>query len=277
MATKPAAAAIWATDTNYPAGPEPEAGTPTKVAVTSEQETIGWRPGEEPTAQIMNDWQNNVSRWTAYLNDGLLDGDHEIDGNLTVKVNLTVEDDVQVDGAVDVDGIATVNGALVTGPNADSYHEGDRYMSFEGRVVTGFDNHGAGSLTSSEGNDENWIQFDTVGNSVRYPCHGLRVGDRVHTVWVTYESSGGYPDVDLIINSHTGGAVTIKATTTGGGDFQVFSGRTVRCYVVTAPAKLANVLGIAPILFPERCGVRVTSQTIETKIHAVAIAYDHPV
>lgn len=57
----------WAVDTNYPAGAEPEAGTPTKVAPTSSQADIGWRPGAKPPAQEMNHWQNLVHQNFEYL------------------------------------------------------------------------------------------------------------------------------------------------------------------------------------------------------------------
>jgi hypothetical protein len=56
----------WATDANYPAGPEPEAGTATKVDPTTEL-TIGWRPGAKPPAQKMNAWANVSSSWLQWL------------------------------------------------------------------------------------------------------------------------------------------------------------------------------------------------------------------
>lgn len=59
--------APWATDANYPAGAEPEAGTPTKVALALDQDTLGNRPDAIPTAQEDNDWRNRVGLWTTYI------------------------------------------------------------------------------------------------------------------------------------------------------------------------------------------------------------------
>lgn len=81
---KPASLPEWASDTNFPAGVEPEAGTPTKVAPTSGQETNGWRPDQVPTAQEMNYWQNLVYQWLQYLDGSNFDDDVEITGNLQV-------------------------------------------------------------------------------------------------------------------------------------------------------------------------------------------------
>lgn len=65
----------WATDANFPAGPEPEAGSPTKAAYTTGQATIGYRPDQIPTAQEQNRWMNLVYRWvlwfiTLFADDG---------------------------------------------------------------------------------------------------------------------------------------------------------------------------------------------------------------
>ena len=60
---KPASMPAWATDDNYPADAEPEAGSPTKVAYTLGQATIGWRPKGRPPAQELNTWMNLVYQW----------------------------------------------------------------------------------------------------------------------------------------------------------------------------------------------------------------------
>lgn len=64
---KPTELAKWATDTNYPAGSEPEAGTPTKVAYTLGQEQVGWRPGQRPPAQELNTWMHRVGKWIDWI------------------------------------------------------------------------------------------------------------------------------------------------------------------------------------------------------------------
>lgn len=60
---KPTTLIDWAIDTNYPAGVEPEAGTPTKVAPTTGQGTIGHRPDQIPTAQEDNYQRAVVGQW----------------------------------------------------------------------------------------------------------------------------------------------------------------------------------------------------------------------
>jgi hypothetical protein len=87
---KPTDVPTWATDANYPAGPEPEAGTPTKVEPLAGKQAIGWRPSEYPPAQYLNWAMNLAGQWAQYLNDGALDGDHSIDGNLEVTGDITV-------------------------------------------------------------------------------------------------------------------------------------------------------------------------------------------
>ncbi len=71
---KPTDLAPWADDANYPAGAEPEAGTPTKVAYTLGQEAVGWRPKGKPPAQELNTWMHRVGQWVQYVNDGEING-----------------------------------------------------------------------------------------------------------------------------------------------------------------------------------------------------------
>lgn len=100
MAKPAAGLPTWASDTNYPAGAEPEAGTATKVAPTTGQDTIGWRPDQIPTAQEENYWKNLVYQWIQYLDGGALTGDVEIDGNLHVTGTTTLDDNLTVSGDV---------------------------------------------------------------------------------------------------------------------------------------------------------------------------------
>lgn len=102
MAAKPTIAnAAWATDANYPAGSEPEQGTPTKIATTAPQKAVGWRPEEKPPAQNWNRWNNEAYQWFQYLDEGQFVGNHTITGSLHVTTTL------------DIDGVATVNDLLV--------------------------------------------------------------------------------------------------------------------------------------------------------------------
>lgn len=66
---KPTDDAPWATDANYPAGAEPEAGTPTKVEPSAGKQALGHRPAEFPPAQYLNWWMNLMWLWIAWLRD----------------------------------------------------------------------------------------------------------------------------------------------------------------------------------------------------------------
>lgn len=90
---KPTDLAPWATDANYPNDAEPEANTPTKVALTTEP-TVGWRPGKKPPAQKMNWWQNVVGRWIQWLNDGVWEA-----------VSLALTGDLTSGGNVEADNL----------------------------------------------------------------------------------------------------------------------------------------------------------------------------
>lgn len=95
---KPASLPEWATLTDYPAGAEPEAETPTIVEPTSGQKASGWRPGQTTTAQQWNWWRNLVYLWTAYLDAGALEGDHTIDGDLDVTGDVSATGNLEIDG-----------------------------------------------------------------------------------------------------------------------------------------------------------------------------------
>lgn len=64
---KPTRLAYWATSTNYPTDGAPEETTPTKVEPADAKKATGWRPGEFPKAQYLNDWQRLVHQWIDYL------------------------------------------------------------------------------------------------------------------------------------------------------------------------------------------------------------------
>jgi hypothetical protein len=77
---KPSSLPEWATDANYPAGAEPEAGTPTKVPPSTNQDTVGWRPSQKPPATEWNWWMHKVYEWLAYVDAGIIDGDFQVTG-----------------------------------------------------------------------------------------------------------------------------------------------------------------------------------------------------
>lgn len=71
----------WATDATFPAGPEPEAGYPTKVAPTLGKQQTGFRPDEIPTAEELNWAIGWLCLWAAYVKAGVVDGNLHVTGN----------------------------------------------------------------------------------------------------------------------------------------------------------------------------------------------------
>lgn len=106
---KPSILATWASALDYPADAAPEASTPTKVAPTTGQATIGWRPDQIPTAQEENYWKNAVGQWIAYLNSGVYDGNLEVDGNLHVTGTSTLDGGITNNVALTAGATAAVN------------------------------------------------------------------------------------------------------------------------------------------------------------------------
>lgn len=189
---------LWASDLNYPAGAEPEAGTATKAAPTSGQATIGWRPNQIPTAQEQNYWMDLVADWIAYLDAA------DIAGNLKVTGNLWVTGTSQLDGAV-------------TAPNY-------KYTTAQTNYVP------AGHAVSSYGHVLDaptggfWPLLTITGQLV-YPF-AVRAGDRI-TAWRVYIdkiSGAGTVTAQLrkfgntapgVYSETTIGGIASKATTAG--------------------------------------------------------------
>lgn len=90
---KPTTLPEWATDTDYPAGAEPEAETPTKIEPSAPQKESGWRPGEPLPAQAQNWFWHLVWQWLSWLHEFFT-----IDGsdNLTIPAGLTLGEDGHV-------------------------------------------------------------------------------------------------------------------------------------------------------------------------------------
>lgn len=95
MAVKPPTLPTFATSTNYPAGVQPEAGTPTKTVISGPRLATGYRPDEVPTAQDLNWLLNLIGTWTEYLDapDGLFDVNGEVRGT-----SVTSGGDIEADG-----------------------------------------------------------------------------------------------------------------------------------------------------------------------------------
>lgn len=139
---KPNVLANWATDDNYPAGSEPEAGTPTKVPYTLGQEQIGWRPKQRPAAQELNTWMHRVGLWIAYLNAGVWDDDLHVTGKLTVDGHidsglgaLMVEVPVTIDGMIDVDTVYFNENELLSIPVGEAIDDAGDLLPELGHTI----------------------------------------------------------------------------------------------------------------------------------------------
>lgn len=64
---KPTDIPTWATDADYPAGPDAWSATPTKVEPSTGQKEEGWDPAQRPPAQYWNWWMNLVGQWLEYV------------------------------------------------------------------------------------------------------------------------------------------------------------------------------------------------------------------
>lgn len=128
---KPTAPAVWAVDTSYIGGDED--GEDTKVE-SIEGATQGWRPGAIPPAEYYNHWQNNVGKWTEYLDDGVFENDIEIANphKLTMAGG-----DIKIDpaGMVFPGGTSTVQVSVDGNVGANDYKHGLRVRNFPGSLV----------------------------------------------------------------------------------------------------------------------------------------------
>lgn len=172
--SKPSRTADWATDTLYPAGSNVWNEQPTKVTTSAGHMAVGHEPGERTPAQEMNDWQNVVGQWIAYLDAGVWDGDLEIDGNLLVD-----------DGA-EIVGDLTVGGEI--------FH-GDRQISGSFNVNDMIEY--AGSATANGNNPG--IVLDAGISIVRVPLRGLQSHYRVKsvTIWLPQGPDSGTVEYTL--------------------------------------------------------------------------------
>jgi hypothetical protein len=64
---KPSDSPTWATDADYPAGPNGWNETDTKVEPSGGKQAEGFEPSERPPAQYLNWWMNLVYLWIAWL------------------------------------------------------------------------------------------------------------------------------------------------------------------------------------------------------------------
>lgn len=84
---KPSVRYHWATLANYGGGPA--SGTATRVAPSSGLQDEGWRPDDEPGAQVANALFGNFADWIAYLDANAVDGSLVIGGAAVTIANTT--------------------------------------------------------------------------------------------------------------------------------------------------------------------------------------------
>lgn len=178
MSAKPGSVPTWATSTNYPAGAEPEAGSATKVALSTNQALYGWRPDKKPPAQEMNLHNNAIGAWLQYLSDGDLEGDHTIDGGglAITGGDLSTDGAFTAGGDADLQSECTVTGGLHA--NGGFYHD-DRerwHQAPAGCTATGGVSIGGGASKSV---------IVTTGNVAPIELIGPIVGDRIKQIIVT--------------------------------------------------------------------------------------------
>ncbi len=112
---KPTDDISWATDANYPAGPETYAATPTTTEPVTGRKAEGWEPGKKPPAQEMNWWQNAIYRFLTWV-FGLFDSN----GRLLQLAESTTKWRPATSGG------ALLNAGTITTPDlGDSYFVGD--------------------------------------------------------------------------------------------------------------------------------------------------------
>ncbi len=234
--------AEWATDANYPAGVQPEAGDPNKVAPSSSHKATGWRPDEKPPAEELNHWQNAVHKWIDFL-DGLFDGTEFITTltveELSVSTTATivgsatltssvgevhVDCDLQVDGELAVDGDTTLDDVtvdtleIVTGLS----HTYSRSRAISPRPTNTVSGEGT---TWTVANSRQLISVTTAqAFRVELPCE---VGDRLKTILIpitktntnttsyqlfTISQGGVATQTDAVVNDTSSGTHLITYT-----------------------------------------------------------------
>lgn len=187
MAAKPNIVPLFATSATYPAGVEPEAGDPNKVAPAAATIASGWRPDQKPPADEFNYLMNLYGLWAAYLNDQVFDG------------TLTVDDLVVNDTAL-ISGDATFESSVEF--NAPVYHGDDRshVQGFDGGTTSGAAlsfNHSALTATIA------------AGNVAHIPCRApLMPGvSRIKSISILFENNS-IPNVSLY--TKTGPAAIVE-------------------------------------------------------------------
>lgn len=210
MATKPTDTGPWATDTNYPAGAEPEQNTPTKV-LPDEEDTVGWRPGQKPPAQKLNRWQNLIYQWMEYLDDGDLTGGVSVTGGLDTD-DLAVADDATIGDRLEVIGDIIGNaGAPV---NLSASARGPRFYHTTALVQTipPALSRDPNNTHTFNGSGNGWI-LAMSANRIVYPI-SLPVGARI-TGWALYlnkASNGTHTHSGRLARCHEDGTEQLRLT-----------------------------------------------------------------
>lgn len=202
---KPTDLPEWATDANYSAGAEPEAGSPTKVAPISSKKASGWRPEEKPKAQSLNWWQNLVYQWVTWLDAGVWEAvSLTLSGDLDVA-NVIASGDVTATGTVEGAGLYYTDVVPILLPGA-------RHVStIHSPLLSGSGHH---------------IGLLMIANTSPYtiPIDGLVPGDII-TAWsvVMDKVSGGTGAYTGVLKSYNS-ATMAEADESPGTGIQTFGG-----------------------------------------------------
>lgn len=248
---KPVIIPTWASDANYPAGAEPEAGTPTKVAPTTGQGTIGWRPDQIPTAQEQNWWMDLVADWLAYL-DGA-----NIDGDLTVTGNLLVTNNGVFDGSVYV---ATNQNFNMSGTGVVIHGEYKISDSAAHRFIIG-----ASGLVVTQGSAP--TVFVTAGNTANFHGPTLQSGYRCLKMKLTGVGTGASTAPTITVGRmNSDGTVTNMPVTT------VLAGSHTSAweYTMTVTTPLTIGEGAVPVVTYMAAGATASVYTVTTRYDRIA-------
>lgn len=223
MATKPTDTGPWATDTNYPAGPEVEAGSPTKV-LPDEEDTVGWRPAQKPPAQKLNRWQNLIYQWMQYLSDGDLTGGVSVAGGLDTD-DLAVADDATIGDQLEV--IGSLIGSAGAPVNLSASAKGPRFYHTTAlalKVPAAMSIEFGTPAHTRAGSGGRWLVGATAATQIVYPV-SLPNGARIVS-WELYidKTSSGTAHAQMFRqhdDANTSAAVGVDQTinTTPGQTF----------------------------------------------------------
>lgn len=268
MSTKPVTIPRWNT-----------AGT-NRTTPLSGQSDSGWTASQLANSSFDNWAKFWTYKWIQWLDDGDVTFDTIIATGLVTVEDLVINDDLTVTGLTTLEDLvvnasatfgnltATLTATLANINNTGQNTHGVRFMSIEPRGE--FVNPGVGNVGNVADVDNN--ELTTIGGSFRYRAHRLSPGDRVLTILVAY-TGAAHPDVELHHDGF-GLAPIVLACSTLVPDEVANGGIKVRLFSVDVPTALGRLVGLAPINFAQRAGIKVTATAVNTFIYGISLTYD---